>query len=83
MAERKRLAEGATGARLLASGIADLPTNKTQEARVYSRDGPIRRRKCGYILTTDQSVTHLYNRGGAVPQALGVLHVLTADSPNL
>eukprot|EP00959_Pyramimonas_sp_CCMP1952_P300640 6288582-Pyramimonas_sp.AAC.1 len=26
-----------------------------QEARVYSHDGPIRRRKHGYILTTDQS----------------------------
>eukprot|EP00959_Pyramimonas_sp_CCMP1952_P475272 9504095-Pyramimonas_sp.AAC.1 len=30
-------------------------TNKTQEARVYSPDGPIRRRKRGYILTTDPS----------------------------
>eukprot|EP00976_Prorocentrum_cordatum_P062787 1176855-Prorocentrum_minimum.AAC.3 len=26
-----------------------------QEARVYSHDGPIGRRKRGYILTTDQS----------------------------
>ena len=30
-------------------------TNRTQEARVYSHDGPILRRKRGYILTTDQS----------------------------
>eukprot|EP00976_Prorocentrum_cordatum_P073505 1181122-Prorocentrum_minimum.AAC.1 len=28
---------------------------RTQEVRVYSHDGPIRRRKCGYVLTTDQS----------------------------
>eukprot|EP00959_Pyramimonas_sp_CCMP1952_P035281 739125-Pyramimonas_sp.AAC.1 len=30
-------------------------TNQTQKARLYSHDGPIRRRKRGYILTTDQS----------------------------
>eukprot|EP00976_Prorocentrum_cordatum_P084313 1185607-Prorocentrum_minimum.AAC.1 len=30
-------------------------TNQTQEAWVYSHDGPIRRRKHGYILTMDQS----------------------------
>eukprot|EP00976_Prorocentrum_cordatum_P013886 277189-Prorocentrum_minimum.AAC.1 len=29
--------------------------NQTQEARVYSHDGPIRHRKRGYVLTTDQS----------------------------
>eukprot|EP00959_Pyramimonas_sp_CCMP1952_P318940 6673010-Pyramimonas_sp.AAC.2 len=29
--------------------------NQTQEARVYSHDGPIRHRKRGYILTMDQS----------------------------
>eukprot|EP00976_Prorocentrum_cordatum_P061504 1176335-Prorocentrum_minimum.AAC.1 len=29
--------------------------NQTRDARVYSHDGPIRRRKRGYILTTDQS----------------------------
>eukprot|EP00959_Pyramimonas_sp_CCMP1952_P404667 8480799-Pyramimonas_sp.AAC.2 len=29
-------------------------TNQTQEAQVYSRDRPIRHRKRGYILTTDQ-----------------------------
>eukprot|EP00959_Pyramimonas_sp_CCMP1952_P376650 7888890-Pyramimonas_sp.AAC.1 len=31
-------------------------TNQTQKARVYSHDGPIRRRKHGYIITTDRSV---------------------------
>eukprot|EP00959_Pyramimonas_sp_CCMP1952_P467134 9491100-Pyramimonas_sp.AAC.1 len=30
-------------------------TNQTQEARVYSHEGPIGRRKRGYILTKDQS----------------------------
>eukprot|EP00976_Prorocentrum_cordatum_P048608 980784-Prorocentrum_minimum.AAC.1 len=30
-------------------------TNRTQEAWVYSSNGPIRRRKRGYILLTDQS----------------------------
>eukprot|EP00976_Prorocentrum_cordatum_P030740 625625-Prorocentrum_minimum.AAC.1 len=30
-------------------------TDRTQEARVHSHDGPIRRRKRGYILTTDRS----------------------------
>eukprot|EP00976_Prorocentrum_cordatum_P079643 1183639-Prorocentrum_minimum.AAC.9 len=30
-------------------------TNQMQEARVYSHHGPIRCRKRGYILTTDQS----------------------------
>eukprot|EP00959_Pyramimonas_sp_CCMP1952_P141054 2952391-Pyramimonas_sp.AAC.1 len=37
----------------------DVPTNQTQEAQVYSHDGPIRRRKRRYILTTDQSY-HLH-----------------------
>eukprot|EP00976_Prorocentrum_cordatum_P062112 1176582-Prorocentrum_minimum.AAC.1 len=32
-------------------------SNQTQKARVYSHDGPIRRRKRGHILTTDQSDT--------------------------
>eukprot|EP00959_Pyramimonas_sp_CCMP1952_P121556 2541705-Pyramimonas_sp.AAC.1 len=31
------------------------PTNEAQEARVYSHDGPIRRRKRGYILAMDRS----------------------------
>eukprot|EP00959_Pyramimonas_sp_CCMP1952_P098027 2048829-Pyramimonas_sp.AAC.1 len=30
-------------------------TNRMQEARVYSHDGPNGRRKRGYILTTDKS----------------------------
>eukprot|EP00976_Prorocentrum_cordatum_P074125 1181393-Prorocentrum_minimum.AAC.3 len=30
-------------------------TNQTQESWVYSHDGPIRCRSCGYILTMDQS----------------------------
>eukprot|EP00976_Prorocentrum_cordatum_P004307 84644-Prorocentrum_minimum.AAC.1 len=30
-------------------------TNQTQEVWAYSHDGPIRRRKRGYILTADQS----------------------------
>eukprot|EP00959_Pyramimonas_sp_CCMP1952_P427699 8957621-Pyramimonas_sp.AAC.1 len=30
-------------------------TNQTHSSHVYSRDGPIGRRKRGYILTTDQS----------------------------
>eukprot|EP00976_Prorocentrum_cordatum_P063832 1177242-Prorocentrum_minimum.AAC.1 len=37
------------------AGIFSRRTNQTQEARVYSHDGPIRRRKRGYILTMDQS----------------------------
>eukprot|EP00976_Prorocentrum_cordatum_P066264 1178239-Prorocentrum_minimum.AAC.1 len=37
------------------AGIFSRRTNQTQEARVYSHDGPIRRRKRRYILTTDQS----------------------------
>eukprot|EP00976_Prorocentrum_cordatum_P043609 882349-Prorocentrum_minimum.AAC.1 len=32
------------------AGIFSRWTNQTQDARVYSHDGPIRRRKCGYIL---------------------------------
>eukprot|EP00976_Prorocentrum_cordatum_P041101 834337-Prorocentrum_minimum.AAC.1 len=38
-------------------GIFPRWTNQTQEARGYSHDGPIRRRKHGYIPTTDQSDT--------------------------
>eukprot|EP00959_Pyramimonas_sp_CCMP1952_P251063 5247389-Pyramimonas_sp.AAC.1 len=34
---------------------ASAPTNQTQEVRVYSNDGAIRHRKCGYIRMTDQS----------------------------
>eukprot|EP00976_Prorocentrum_cordatum_P112760 1195588-Prorocentrum_minimum.AAC.3 len=37
------------------AGIFSRWTNQTQEARVYSHDGPIRRRKRRYILTMDQS----------------------------
>eukprot|EP00976_Prorocentrum_cordatum_P099723 1191944-Prorocentrum_minimum.AAC.2 len=40
------------------AGIFSQRTNQTQEARVYSHSGPIRRmKKRGYILTTDQSDT--------------------------
>eukprot|EP00976_Prorocentrum_cordatum_P106418 1194445-Prorocentrum_minimum.AAC.1 len=35
-------------------GIFSRRTNQTPEAWVYSHDGPIRHRKRGYILTTDQ-----------------------------
>eukprot|EP00959_Pyramimonas_sp_CCMP1952_P240987 5036652-Pyramimonas_sp.AAC.1 len=38
-------------------GISSWRTNQTQEARVYSHDGPIGHRKRGYILMTDQSDT--------------------------
>eukprot|EP00976_Prorocentrum_cordatum_P066132 1178184-Prorocentrum_minimum.AAC.11 len=41
--------------RSLGAGIFSRRTNQTQEAQVYSHDGPIRRRKHRYILTTDQS----------------------------
>eukprot|EP00959_Pyramimonas_sp_CCMP1952_P395306 8283097-Pyramimonas_sp.AAC.1 len=37
------------------AGIFSRRTNRTQEVRVYSHDGPSRRGKCGYILTTDQT----------------------------
>eukprot|EP00959_Pyramimonas_sp_CCMP1952_P274631 5741000-Pyramimonas_sp.AAC.2 len=37
------------------AGIFSRWTNQTQDARVCSHDGPIRRRTRGYILTTDQS----------------------------
>eukprot|EP00959_Pyramimonas_sp_CCMP1952_P218498 4569983-Pyramimonas_sp.AAC.1 len=37
------------------AGILSQRTNQMQEARVYSHDGPIGRRKRGYIRTTDQS----------------------------
>eukprot|EP00976_Prorocentrum_cordatum_P067112 1178594-Prorocentrum_minimum.AAC.1 len=36
-------------------GVFSRRTNRTQEVWVYSHDGPIIRRKRGYILTTDQS----------------------------
>eukprot|EP00959_Pyramimonas_sp_CCMP1952_P095785 2002824-Pyramimonas_sp.AAC.1 len=39
------------------AGIFSRRTSQTQEARVYSYDIPIRRKKRGYILTTDQSDT--------------------------
>ena len=39
-------------------------TNQTQEARVYYHDGPIRRRKRGYILTTEQSEGDLDDQRG-------------------
>eukprot|EP00976_Prorocentrum_cordatum_P074343 1181481-Prorocentrum_minimum.AAC.5 len=39
------------------AGIFSRRTNRTQEVRVYSHDGPIGHRKCGYILTTDLSDT--------------------------
>eukprot|EP00959_Pyramimonas_sp_CCMP1952_P246285 5147621-Pyramimonas_sp.AAC.1 len=42
---------------VLMVGIFSRRTNQTQEARVYSHDGPIRRRKRGYIITMDQSDT--------------------------
>eukprot|EP00959_Pyramimonas_sp_CCMP1952_P303216 6344813-Pyramimonas_sp.AAC.1 len=34
-------------------GTYKVGTNRTREARVYSHDGPIGRRKCGYILATE------------------------------
>eukprot|EP00976_Prorocentrum_cordatum_P116402 1196156-Prorocentrum_minimum.AAC.5 len=37
------------------AGIFSRRTNQTQNARVYSHNGPIRRKTRGYILTTDQS----------------------------
>eukprot|EP00976_Prorocentrum_cordatum_P092677 1189054-Prorocentrum_minimum.AAC.2 len=37
-------------------GIFSRRTNHTQGARVNSHNGPIRRRKRGYILTADQSL---------------------------
>eukprot|EP00976_Prorocentrum_cordatum_P053063 1070668-Prorocentrum_minimum.AAC.1 len=36
-------------------GIFSRRTNRTQKAWVYSHNGPIGRRKRGYILITDQS----------------------------
>eukprot|EP00976_Prorocentrum_cordatum_P026553 539575-Prorocentrum_minimum.AAC.1 len=39
------------------TGIFSRRTNHTQDARVYSHNGPIKHRKRGYILTTDQSYT--------------------------
>eukprot|EP00959_Pyramimonas_sp_CCMP1952_P119456 2497775-Pyramimonas_sp.AAC.1 len=37
------------------AGIFSQQTNQTQDARVYSHDGPIRRGTRGFILTTDPS----------------------------
>eukprot|EP00959_Pyramimonas_sp_CCMP1952_P324229 6785997-Pyramimonas_sp.AAC.1 len=37
------------------AGIFSQWTNRLQEARVYSHNGPVGFRKRGYILTTDQS----------------------------
>eukprot|EP00976_Prorocentrum_cordatum_P002032 40637-Prorocentrum_minimum.AAC.1 len=37
------------------TGIFSRRTNQIQEARVYSHDGPLGRRKRGYVLTTDHS----------------------------
>eukprot|EP00959_Pyramimonas_sp_CCMP1952_P201821 4220226-Pyramimonas_sp.AAC.2 len=37
------------------AGIFPRRTNQTQEARVYSHDGPLRHRKRGCIIMTDQS----------------------------
>eukprot|EP00959_Pyramimonas_sp_CCMP1952_P126098 2636855-Pyramimonas_sp.AAC.1 len=37
------------------AGIFSRWTNQTQEAQVYSHDGPIRRKKRRYILTMEQS----------------------------
>eukprot|EP00959_Pyramimonas_sp_CCMP1952_P472683 9500455-Pyramimonas_sp.AAC.1 len=39
----------------VSTGIFSRWTNQTQEAQGYSHDGPIRRRKRGYILTMDPS----------------------------
>eukprot|EP00976_Prorocentrum_cordatum_P102767 1193201-Prorocentrum_minimum.AAC.1 len=39
-------------------------TNRTQDARVYSHDGPFGRRTRGYILTTDQSDAGRAGRAG-------------------
>eukprot|EP00959_Pyramimonas_sp_CCMP1952_P271261 5670837-Pyramimonas_sp.AAC.1 len=38
-----------------------------QEAWVYSHDGPIRRKKRGYILATDQSLPAATGGGGSRP----------------
>eukprot|EP00959_Pyramimonas_sp_CCMP1952_P196580 4110201-Pyramimonas_sp.AAC.1 len=43
--------------KLRVAHILTTRTNQTQEAWVYSHDGPIRRGKRGFILTTDQSDT--------------------------
>eukprot|EP00976_Prorocentrum_cordatum_P062786 1176855-Prorocentrum_minimum.AAC.2 len=37
--------------RVFSASIFARRTNRTQETRVYSHAGPIRRRKCGHILT--------------------------------
>eukprot|EP00959_Pyramimonas_sp_CCMP1952_P275315 5754910-Pyramimonas_sp.AAC.1 len=39
----------------VASPLQTRPGPGTRPSEVYSHDGPIRRRKHGYILTTDQS----------------------------
>eukprot|EP00976_Prorocentrum_cordatum_P118099 1196411-Prorocentrum_minimum.AAC.4 len=73
-------------------------TNQTQEARVYSHDGPIRRRRRGYILTTDQSdaggagifsrrtnqtqEARVYSHGGPIGRRRRG-YILTADQGSL
>eukprot|EP00976_Prorocentrum_cordatum_P018082 365627-Prorocentrum_minimum.AAC.1 len=47
------------------AGIFARWTNQAQEARVYPHDEPIRRRKRGYIRTTDQSDTGSTGAGSA------------------
>eukprot|EP00959_Pyramimonas_sp_CCMP1952_P008213 171692-Pyramimonas_sp.AAC.1 len=54
-----------TARRNRASGVFPRWTNQTQEVWVYSHDGPSRRRKYGYIPTTDQSGA---GRMGIFPQ---------------
>eukprot|EP00959_Pyramimonas_sp_CCMP1952_P400448 8390888-Pyramimonas_sp.AAC.1 len=41
--------------RVYSAGIFSRRTNQTQEAWVYSHNGPTRRRKRGYILMMNQS----------------------------
>eukprot|EP00976_Prorocentrum_cordatum_P059119 1175337-Prorocentrum_minimum.AAC.2 len=48
----------------ISAGIFSQRTNQTPEARVYSHNGPIRRQKRGYILTTDQSDARRRSPGG-------------------
>eukprot|EP00976_Prorocentrum_cordatum_P042307 856961-Prorocentrum_minimum.AAC.1 len=50
-----RLAVSYAFAVVLPHSAVQTRTNQTQDARVCSHDGPIRRRMLGYILTTDQS----------------------------
>eukprot|EP00976_Prorocentrum_cordatum_P015937 319458-Prorocentrum_minimum.AAC.1 len=50
------------------AGIFSRRTHQTQEAQVYSHDGPIRRKKHRYILTTDQSEqeAQVYSHDGPI-----------------